>query len=251
MAIILGMACTIWAMDGMPSDPAKLWRVGFGTVNGNNILEGSTSLLGGVLLANTPQVILSYLYLAFNQLYTKMCIGREWAGYLSERKPLRVTLPTGQQRGTYWLNVPFRYTIPMTILSGSFHWLASQSFFMVQITVTNSHTRAIRRTDQISTCGYSPFAMILTMVIGTLIAVGCIAIGRLKYAAGMPLAGNCSAVISAACHPPSVDVVASLLPVQWGAVALGEDRDHGERTVGHCTFSSLPVEYPIAGRLYA
>jgi hypothetical protein len=187
-------------------------------------------------------------------------MGREWASYLNERKSLRVTSAIGQQRDTYWLNVPFRFAIPMTIISGVFHWLTSQSFFLVQITITDSSVRDASRnstipgftgTDQISTCGYSPFAIILTTVTGTVIAIGGIVMGRIKYPTGMPLVGNCSAAISAACHRPPEDMDASLLTVQWGAVTHGEATSGDYEPVGHCTFTSLPVEYPREGQLYA
>ncbi|KAF2850824.1 hypothetical protein T440DRAFT_396198, partial [Plenodomus tracheiphilus IPT5] len=99
--------------------PARLWEIGFGKVDGTNLLTLRVSVMGSVLLANSPQVILSYLYLAFNGLYTSMFIGREWATYMIARKPLRVTAPAGQQRGTYWLSVPYRYAIPSSV--GSCH----------------------------------------------------------------------------------------------------------------------------------
>jgi hypothetical protein len=111
----------------------------------------------------------------------------------------------------------------MTILSGVFHWLASQSLFLVQITITstaihddstNATAHVSSGTEQISTCGFSPFAIILTTVTGTAIAIGGIAIGRIKYPTGMPLVSSCSAVISAACHRSAEDGDASLLPVQ-------------------------------------
>ncbi|KAF2827095.1 hypothetical protein CC86DRAFT_292029 [Ophiobolus disseminans] len=252
-AVLFGILAIIWSLDGMPSGLAKLWKVGFGSVNGKNLLSIGTSLMGSVLLANTPQVILSYLYITFNTLYTNMFIAREWATYLNQRKTLRVTAPIGQQRETYWLSVPFRFAIPMTILSGVFHWLASQSLFMVQITVTvwKSTGRVISVTDSISTCGFSPVAIILTTVIATAIAVGGIIMGRLKYPAGMPMAGSLSAAISAACHPSEEDIDAHLRPVQWGAVSHGLEFSGGNEPVGHCSFSSLPVELPITGRLYA
>ena len=237
----------------MPSDPAELWKVGFGTVNGKNLLSIGTSLMGSVLLANTPQVLLSYLYIAFNTLYTNMFIAREWSTYLNQRKTLRVTSPIGQQRHTYWLSVPFRFAVPMTIVSGLFHWLASQSLFMVQITVTVSRRtgRTVSLKDSISTCGFSPFAIILTTVTATVIAISGIVIGRFRYATGMPLAGSLSASISAACHPPEDDVDAHLRPVQWGAVSHGIETNEDGELVGHCSFSSLPVEPPIPGQLYA
>jgi hypothetical protein len=240
-------------LKDMPKDPVKLWKIGFGTVSGNNLFSISTSLMGGVLIANIPQAILSYLYLAFNALYTNMFVGKEWASYIIKRKSLRVTSPIGQQRRAYWLSVPFRYAVPITILSGLFHWLASQSIFLVQITVTttNQGVRTVSPSESISTCGFSPFAVILTTITSAVIAIGGIVIGRFEYPAGMPLAGSCSAAISAACHPPREDMDPHLRPVQWGAVTHGVKGIGDEEPIGHCSFSSLPVEPPIPGRLYA
>jgi hypothetical protein len=143
----------IWGMfyslRGMPHSASGLWKVGFGTVNSNNLMNITVSLIGGVLFANTPQALLSYLYLAYNALYTNLFVAHGFTSYMHERKALRVTAPRGKQRDTYWLNVPFRYAIPMTVMSGLFHWLASQSIFMVQITITNDQRFPAR---QISTC---------------------------------------------------------------------------------------------------
>ena len=207
------------------------------------------NLTGSILLTNIPQVLLSYLYLAFNALYTNMFVAKEWSTYIHERKPLRVTLPVGRQRGTYWLNVPFRYAIPMQILSGLFHWLTSQSIFPVSIFILEPHSRDISR--QISTCGFSPIAIILATSLGIAIAIGGLGIGRFRFVGAMPVAASCSAAISAACHPSPEDLHASVLPVQWGAITHGKQGDDGEEPVGHCAFSSLPVEEPIPGRLYA
>lgn len=256
VAVIAGIVFMAKSLAGMPKDPVKLWKIGFGSVSGSNLLNMGTALMGGVLLANLPQAMLSYLYLAFNALYTNMFVAKEWSTYYNNRKPLRVTSPIGQQRGTYWLNVPFRYAVPMTVVSGLFHWLASQSIFLVRITVTKYYpqdgSRIVDEGERISTCGYSPSAIILTFVTGSVIAIGGILMGRyLKYPPGMPMAASCSAAISAACHPPPEDDQASLLPVQWGAVTHGETRPDGKEPVGHCTFSSLPVERPIMERLYA
>jgi hypothetical protein len=240
--------CIARSLSGMPSDPVKLWKIGFGTIHGNNLLNFNTSLMGGILVANLPQALLSYLYVAFNALYTNMFVAKEWAGYSSSRKPLRVSTPTGQQRNTYWLNVPFRYAIPITAISGLFHWLASQSIFMVQINVTDEHTRIISK--RISSCGFSPVAIILTTSLGTAIAAAGLLVARLRYPPGIPLASSCSAAISAACHPPPADVDASRAPVQWGAIPGSEQVVDG-RIIGHCSFSSLAVELPVPGRFYA
>ncbi|KAH6616712.1 hypothetical protein C7974DRAFT_436662 [Boeremia exigua] len=254
-AVIIGLAAIRMSLHGMPKSPAQLWKIGFGSVDGRNLLTANMSLLSAVILANSPQAILSYLYPTFNRLYSSMLLGKEWSSYLNDRKTLRVTTPIGQQRSTYWLSVPYRYAIPMIIVSGLFHWLASQSLFMVQITVTRtreSGAREIVQNEQISTCGFSPFAIILTTVTATVIALCGVAMGRLTYPAGMPLASSCSAVMSAACHSVVGDENAHMLPVQWGAVTHGlNDDERVHMQTGHCTFSSLPVETPIPGRLYA
>jgi hypothetical protein len=245
--VLLGILAMAWSLD----KPFSISEMGFGTVTGVNLLSTSTTLMGSVLLANSPQVVLSYLYFAFNALYTNMFVAREWATFAHERKALRTTAPRGQQRNTYFLTVPFRYAFPMAVVSGTFHWLVSQSLFMVRITVTESRTRRIAEEESISTCGYSPLAIILTFVVAAVIALAGIAMGRLKYSAGMPLASSCSAAISAACHPPVEDVDAHLLPVQWGVVSYENRASDGEEGVGHCSFSSMPVEQPVPGRLYA
>lgn len=247
VALAIGFALLNPALQDQPSGLRKLWQTGFGAVNGNNLMTTRLPLIGGVLLANTPQALLSYLYLAFNALYTNMFVAKELSAYAHERKPLRVTSPEGQQRDTYWLNVPYRYAIPLTITSAVFHWLTAQSLFMVRITITNESNRAL--TDKISTCGYSPVGLILTIVVASLIAIYGVVLGRRRFPTGMPLASSCSAAISAACQ--TNEPGASLLPVQWGAVTHGEDGSIGEEPAGHCTFSSLPVELPIPGHLYS
>ncbi|KAK4993546.1 hypothetical protein LTR66_005998 [Elasticomyces elasticus] len=235
------------SLENQPANIKQLWATGLGTLNGNNLLSMDTSVIGGVVLANVPQAVLSYLYLMFNALYTCMLVAEEWTHYFHSRKPLRVTSPVGQQRSTYWLHLPFTYAIPLTVTSGLLHWLASQSIFMVQISML-SESRDPGSTTRISTCGYSPVAIILTTVVVSLIVITGIVTGMRKYRIGMTLASSCSAAISAACHPPEGDVDASVLPVQWGVVG-GKTSALG--SVGHCTFTSWDVSMPVRGKLYA
>ena len=180
-----------------------------------------------------------------------MFIANEWASYEKERKPLRVSLPAGQQRSTYWLNVPFRFAIPKTIMFGLFLWLTSQSLFAVQITTT-ALSRDPAKNRGISTCGFSPRAIILTTLLGIFLAFIGFVMGSFRFPFGIPMASSCSAAISAGCHPPPDDVDASLRPVQWGAIPrdpLGYAE--AQHSVGHCTFTSFPVQSPVPGLLYA
>jgi hypothetical protein len=93
-------------------------------------------------------------------------------------------------------------------------------------------------------------AIILLLIVATFIAGSGLVVAQRRYKAGMPLASSCSVAISAACHPPAGDVDAQLLPVQWGAVNHGVGEGEAE-VVGHCSFSSWPVEMLIPKRLYA
>ncbi|KAF3001562.1 hypothetical protein E8E13_009862 [Curvularia kusanoi] len=251
IAVIFGAVCMALSLKGMPSDFKGLWAIGFGQITGQNLLSLDNSFAGGVMIANLPQVMLSYLYLTFNALCTTMFMAREWSTYACTRKPLRVTAPVGEQRSTYWLNMPFRYGIPMQVMALLFHWLTSQSIFLVRMIVLDARSREPNRI--ISTNGFSPVAIILATCLGILIAIIGFVIGRLRFSSAMPVAASCSAVISAACHPLIEDTSASVKAVQWGAVTHGQRRgvSKSEDLVGHCTFSSLPVVEPMIGHSYA
>ena len=205
-----------------------------------------------ILLANLPQVILSFLYLTYNSLFTSMLLAKEWSGFAHQSRTLRVTCPVGKQRSTYWLQLPFLYGIPLLVMSGILHWLVSQSIFLVRIAVEDSFSSIViaqysdyrRGEDIVSTCGYSPIAIITVIPLGTLLLLVLVLNGFRKCKEGMPLAGSCSAAISAACHRPKEDLDAAVLPVLWGAVST-------EGRIGHCCFTSFDVSTPVEGKPYA
>ena len=82
------------------------------------------------------------------------------------------------------------------------------------------------------------------ILLGGLLLISLNLIGFRKYPDGLPLAGTCSAAISAACHRPEDDVNAAEKPVMWGVV----DSDD---TVGHCCFTSQEVTAPPEWKRYA
>lgn len=49
------------------------------------------------------------------------------------RKGLRVTAPRGEQRSSYFLQLPYRWAVPLMIVSGALHWLMSQTIFPVRL----------------------------------------------------------------------------------------------------------------------
>ena len=282
----LGVAIGLLVLGstGLNAQAGGAFTLGFGAINTNAVLTDNLSMnvsnnlsvgiVANVLIANSPQLLLSFLYFAYNGLWTCMLLTLEWSEFAKARKPLRVTSPTGGQRSTYRLQLPYRYGIPLLIISGLLHWLVSQSIFLVVIEAyTDDGTLDPSGSDSMTTCGYSPIALLTTIIIGAIVLAVGIANGFRRYKkTGIPLAGSCSAAISAACHPPLGDDRASKKAVMWGVCGSDVDGDWdttmdsgnvpiigkeairqegGKVKVGHCSFTSFAVEEPVEGELYA
>ncbi|KAE8148804.1 hypothetical protein BDV25DRAFT_168224 [Aspergillus avenaceus] len=229
---------------GGETNAGTMWSMGFGHPNPKTLIQNiSNNLIALILLANTPQIALSMIYFVCNNIATSMLSEKELNDYALERKPLRVTWPKAQQRSTYYLALPYRYSAPIICISVVLHWLLSQSIFLVRITVQNLDG-SLDDDAGIMTCGYSPIAMVLTLTLAGLSFIALGAIGARRYRSNMPLSGGCSAALSAACHPPEGDVDAALKPVMWGVVG-------GLGGYGHCSFTSWEVGEPVKGDLYA
>ncbi|MCJ1437968.1 hypothetical protein MMC27_007355 [Xylographa pallens] len=234
------------------SDMATLWNIGFGTVTAyflvrtNKAQNGSSELLLSILVANLPQLIFSFLYLLYNGIYTCMLLGYEWASYAKDRKALRVTSPSGKQASTYWLQLPYQYSVPLLVVSGLTHWIVSQSLFLARVgQYQTGEVIGGDLTILVSGVGYSPIAIIFVLIMGGLMVIGIFLNGFRRYHTGIPLAGSCSAAISAACHVPTNDRDAAVSLLQWGEVTSLTPGG-----VAHCTLTSQQVTLPVAGRLY-
>ncbi|KAJ4511300.1 hypothetical protein HRR75_005225 [Exophiala dermatitidis] len=231
--------------------------VGFGKVSAVGVIKGwyigwsgnpahDVSLM--VLIANLPQTIFSFLYLNLNGLLTSMWLASEWSGFATERKPLRVSKPKGAQRSTHFLQLPYKIALPMMIVAGFLHWMISQALFLVVVRQYNA-TGTLYSPIAVVSCGFSPIAMIVVMVAGAAIIIATIVLGCARhYNPMMPLAGSCSAAISAACHQPDWDDNAAVKAVQWGVVP---DTIVGPHAVGHCSFTSGIVSPIQDGQKYA
>ncbi len=71
-----------------------------------------------------------------------------------------------------------------------------------------------------------------------------------QYRPDIPFAGSRSAAIKAAYHPPKDDKDPSSKPVMLEVVD-GQVYGGATEKVKHCTFTSLEVERPVTGQLYA
>ncbi|KAJ5251753.1 hypothetical protein N7489_002163 [Penicillium chrysogenum] len=275
------------------SKSKSIWDSGLGEASSGTTLAGlsisatSTGIFSMILMANIPQILVSLAYFFYNGLLTCMLGAVEYDNYATKRKPLRVSWPRGAQRSTYYLTLPYRYSIPLLIVSAVLHWLVSQSFFFVQVIPFDRHGVPQERYPEVLvTCGYSPVAIIFGIIVGGLLPVVAVLMGLRRFRSHMPLAGQCSAAISAACHPMTTAVDHALKPVQWGEVpgsvlshsgfsntittdiecdarsSVGSDEQrlplareldrNDSRAVGflHCTFTSEDVSEPSTSHLY-
>lgn len=95
--------------------------------------------------------------------------------------------------------------------------------------------------------GFSFLAIFISLITGGVVIIAPILMGFKRYPSGMPLVGNCSAAISAACHPPADDKKAAESLLQWGVV----NADENTQRFQHCCFTSFDVTPPVEGKCYA
>lgn len=245
---------------------SEIWRLGLGRVDPNLILqlyyealtlrEESVELLACILVANSFQLLLSATYFLYNSLYTAQCGAVEWTSYTVGRKPLRVSWPRGQQKSTYWLHLPYRYGIPLAGSLMLMHFLISQAVFLARI---QYYSQTDAPPTSISAIGFSPVGILASCCVGAVLILAQLLHSLRTVKGPIPLHGNKSIAISAACHPHTEtddndECVAlddtksciSLGKVMWGA----EVQPKREGEIGHCTFTAKVVEMPLEGHLY-
>lgn len=208
--------------------------------------DGNAGLMRNALAANLPQLIVSFLYFLYNGLFTSMLQGLEWNQYSYQKKGLRVSArPQGSQRTTYFLQLPYRYGVPLMFLAGVLHWLVSQSIFLVNVEVNvpllgmytsgapyNARPMHLDRFDGLDmvTCGYSPTAIVTTIVFCVFLALFALLTGLRRYKSKTPpIVGSSSELIAAACHFPrgGFEEGAAHKQLQWGLIRSYEDSCYG------------------------
>ena len=222
----------------------QLPQTGFGSDNADSIVPLGVGPISAILIVKCPQIVPSFVFLTYNSLFTRMLLSSDWNGYAHERKFLRVTSPTGSQRSTYRLQLPYKYGIPLLIISGTMRWLVSQSLFLARIDKDNVDGRETPFYSVGSDMGYSRLAFLTPLFLGSVVVILGILNCCRSYRPGIPLVGSCSAAISAACHRPKEDEDAADKPLMWGVVSMRDG-------VGYCCFTSFEVRTPIEDELYA
>ena len=159
----------------------------------------------------------------------------------STKKGLRVTKPYGYQRNTHFLQLPYRWSVPLIVSSGTLHWLLSQKNFLVRVDFFDRHSQMIETASK-PTCGFSSLSLSVFLS-GLILLLGTMGfVGFRNMSIKLLVVASCSLAINAACHPSPNKVEPHLALVQWG------DTEH-EFIQGYCrcSISSEPVKTPIIG----
>lgn len=240
---------------GMSITPSFILDRGFGRLHLDSIVNTPSlrrsSFAPLVLLANLPQLLISLLYVLYNDLITRQSACREWSAFARGPKCLRVSRPRGSQHGTHFLSLPLKLAIPLITTMTILHWLVSRSIFLVYITgfdYAMGGARPVPLGAIMLALGWSPLALIISLIVGgLLILVLWISGLAFRYGTGIPLTRGCSVAISAACHPPEWDSDAAEKPIRYGVVSdLGEEGVQ----IRHVSFSSGTVQPLRRGEEY-
>ncbi|KAH9234950.1 hypothetical protein K456DRAFT_1723230 [Colletotrichum gloeosporioides 23] len=119
-------------------------------------IQVSTTLLNIVILFNAVKVG-CLLTTAFS---------RKFEPVASVRKPMRVTRPYGEQRSTFWLQLSYRYIVPIMVIMAFMHWSVSRNIYLVQLEIYDNSGELIP-CRSITGSGYSPPPIMLSLCFGS------------------------------------------------------------------------------------
>lgn len=238
---------------------SSLWELGLGRAHQDAIViyDSVTSLIGVALLANIPQILLAAVWLLYMGIITSMFLAADWAIFGTKGQPLMVNNARGQQRGTRLLGAPLGWGLSLLTLQVILHWLVSQSIFVISLNIHDPDgnlTQYRKEGPRFLNCGYSPIAIIFTVIASVLLMLSAMILACRKLPQDAPpVVATCSAAISAACHlPHGVLEQGSLYgSMKWGQCGQPQ---YG---VAHCAlmpeaaFKNGFAKSPVPGWAYA
>lgn len=228
---------SIWTVGFRGPDPNALWTGG--------IMSGANNISWVAVLINSPQVLFSMLYFVFNAILTMMHTAHEWSLFTKHRKALRVSSPRGKQRSTYWLQLPWSYSLPLIAASGSLHWLLGRSVYLVKVDVYGCFGH--RQADKdFFACGYTPITVLILLVLLGLMLMALMALASRTLEPGSPLVRLNSLAIAAACHADPAEKDVAFEPLMWGVL-----QDDSGADTDHCSFSARGVSPLREGLVYS
>ncbi|OTA91025.1 hypothetical protein M434DRAFT_33071 [Hypoxylon sp. CO27-5] len=175
----------------------------------NVFFQNPFTFLGGVITANGLQLLLSLWYLAYNNLFTRLQMAREWALFSEGYHPLRVTDPQGEQYATYRLQLPYKYSLPLIAVSIFLHWLLSNTIYLFISTggyygtsnfISGAKVDSSLPPNTAIAVGYSLYSLMTLLIASCVLILIPILPSLKRLPPNMVNIGNNSFALSAACH---------------------------------------------------
>ncbi|OTA69970.1 hypothetical protein K449DRAFT_360814 [Hypoxylon sp. EC38] len=189
----------------------------------NPFIDMPITFMSGVLLANSPQLLLSLCYLAYNNLFTRLQMAREWSLFSEGYHALRVTDPKGDQYSTYRLQLPYKYSISLILISIFLHWLLSNTIYLFISTggkplfsliqkyeqlgyfgtdgfITNTRNDPSLPPNTAVAVGYSSWSLLGLLIVSCILILVPIILSLKRLPSNMVHIGSNSLALSAACH---------------------------------------------------
>lgn len=262
-SILIGQYATHLSTVGVNMSPSAIWGSGFkasSAMIGHSFWKTTNKgadLMGNILVANSPQVIVSFIYLFFNSIFTRQLVADEWTRFVRDdgKKTLRVTSPVGLQRSSYFLSLPLKYSIFLVTGSIALHWFISQGIFLVQTRSFGAGPLGEWHPEfDVSARGYTVLGIVLAIALGAILVLGLMINSSARSFRDIPegfqLLGMSSTGIGLMCQRPLDDTDAHLFPISIGVVPDQDASTAGAQ--GRLTFSTyIGLQRPKTGCWYS
>lgn len=200
----------------------------------------SASLASNIVIPNVPQLLVSPAYVFYNNAITSMLVAHETSQFALKPKFLRVSDPQGAQKSTYWLSLPYRYSVPLLVAMTMLHWLISRSIFFKAV---EYYLLTGEKGDSSAAVEYSLLPLVLACSLGAFLILVFLGLSFRRLERGMPLLGSCSMAISAACANCEEGPEAAKKPLMYGVLTIGAEEEHGgPKRVGFSQYEVEPLE---------
>jgi hypothetical protein len=135
--------------------------------------SGASPIPSLSILTNLPQIVLSVLFFLYTSLLTIM------VSYSKYNRPSA----TPKQLAKPARDLPFHYTILVSAFATTVHWMASQAFFLtiVQVLSYPPDSTQDNRWGLYVDAGFSPIAIVFTLIVGGAAFVALLAMGARRY----------------------------------------------------------------------
>jgi hypothetical protein len=228
--------------------PSGLLNLGFGSAIASMALNlnvqsayGATSYRVSILavISNLPQLFLTITTFVCTVALIEMAQAASYSRFALKAKTLRVSNPTGAQRGLYFFGMPVRWAIPFLALGAVLQYVVSQALLPISVVTDNPNGPNGDTGSTFDDLAFSPLAVVVSFVMMVVFAAFILGLCSRKLKGPMPLASGSSLALSAAVHPLRTQPEATSCKLKWGVVG----RAYHDDTVVHCSFSADAVEH--------